>query len=228
MKRLVRLARKLNCVIVLVHHIGKAKAEDGQTREAAHRGRGASAWADAAAAIFNVEIDPSDKNRITVTCGKRKSGENYETVFKLDRETRWLTPTDEAPPKPITNKSRTLKLLTSGLTQMKTSAIEQAMAGVMSRSTVMSCLRDLVKDGYVTQPKRGWWSVKIDESEVCPVCPDPLREMDNRTTRGRNNKANESSDIQVCPVCPTPYTDPHNRTSGQALKSEAPKTTVES
>jgi len=58
---------------------------------------------------------------------------------------------------------------------MKTSAIEQAMAGAMSRSTVMSCLKGLVKDGSVTQPKRGWWSLKIDESGVCPVCPGLIK-----------------------------------------------------
>ena len=45
MKPLVRLARALNCLVVLVHHIGKAKTEEGATREHAHRGRGASAWA---------------------------------------------------------------------------------------------------------------------------------------------------------------------------------------
>jgi putative DNA primase/helicase len=176
MKRLVSLARKLNCVIVLAHHIGKAKIEGGQTREAAHRGRGASAWADAAAAVFNVEVDPNDKNRITVTCAKRKSGADYETIFKLDRETRWLTPTDETSPKPITSKSRILKLLeTSGVTQMKTSAIEKAMAGALSRSTVMSRLKELVKDGSLTQSKRGWWSLKVDESEVCPGRPGPIK-----------------------------------------------------
>jgi RecA-family ATPase len=61
MKPLVKLARRLNCLVILIHHIGKAKLEEGSTREQAHRGRGASAWGDFSTSIFNLEADAKDK-----------------------------------------------------------------------------------------------------------------------------------------------------------------------
>jgi hypothetical protein len=134
MKPLVNLACKLNCVIILVHHIGKAKSEDGQTREQAHRGRGASAWADFSISIFNLEADAKDQNHATLTCGKRKDGERYERVLRLDRETRWFMVTDEASPKPLTNDDLVLEAMhTLGRKEMQTAEFEMALTGKVKR-----------------------------------------------------------------------------------------------
>jgi hypothetical protein len=161
MKSLIQMARQLNCVVVIVHHIGKAKAEDGQTREAAHRGRGASAWADFSSAIFNLEHDQVS-GLDTLTCAKRKSGtgENYEIVMRLDRETRWFSPVNEAPPRVLSNRELVLRALGGLDTPISTAGVEQLLEGKMSERTVRNCLKALVTDGLITQPKRGFWKAR--------------------------------------------------------------------
>ena len=44
MKPLRRFARITNSAVLVSHHIGKAKLEEGVTKEALHKGRGASAF----------------------------------------------------------------------------------------------------------------------------------------------------------------------------------------
>ncbi len=178
MKPLVKLARRLNCLVLLVHHVGKAKAEEGAAREQAHRGRGASAWGDFCSSIFNLDADPHDKERVTVTCGKRKNGGDYERVLRLNRERRWFKATDETPVKPVTNDDLVLAAMErSGFTQMSTAEVEKMLAGKMARSTVMSCLKRLADLGEITSLRRGWWALP----SVCPTCPTPLECRTSRT-----------------------------------------------
>jgi RecA-family ATPase len=68
-----QLARPLNCVVVVVVHIGKSSREDGLTREPAHRARGGSAYGDRVTAIFNIDGDPQNKDRIRVSCAKKQA-----------------------------------------------------------------------------------------------------------------------------------------------------------
>jgi DNA-binding transcriptional ArsR family regulator len=191
MKTLIRLARDLNCLIVIVHHIGKAKAEEGVTREPAHRGRGASASADFASAIFNLEHSPTS-NLVTLTCAKRKtgSGENYEVAMKLDQDSRWFSLTSDAPPRPLTKREMVLSIL-SETDSLPTSGVEQILAGKMSERTVRNHLAELVKDGLVTQPKYGYWKLRSHESgsrqlgnsykslPTCLVTDNPESEVGN-------------------------------------------------
>ena len=168
MKPLVKLARALNCLIVLVHHVGKAKAEEGATREHAHRGRGASAWADFSVSIFNLDADASDQTRVTLTCGKRKNGGRYERLLKLDTETRWLRATGEQAAKPVTNDDLVLEAMQALRRRMMATAdIEKSLVGRVKHTTVMNCLKRLADSGRVSSPRRGWWSLV---SDVCPSC----------------------------------------------------------
>ncbi len=187
MKKLIRLARQLSCVVAVVHHIGKAKAEDGQTHEAAHRGRGASAWADFASAIFNLEYDQIS-DLVTLTCAKRKSGtgENYESVLRLDRETRWFSATNETAPRPISNREQVLNVLSE--TPLTTAGVEQLLAGKMSERTVRACLKDLVTDGLATQPKRGVWRATDQYLASLGKLGNAYRELPNcLTERGEDS-----------------------------------------
>lgn len=95
---MIRIARMLNCVVVLVHHIGKAKAEEGKTKEPAHRGRGASALSDFATTIFNLEADAADEDKLILACAKRKDGKNYECTMLLNRTTRWFLAIEQIHP----------------------------------------------------------------------------------------------------------------------------------
>jgi len=90
MKRLIRLARQLNVVVVFLHHIGKAKQEEGQTAQNVHRSRGGSALSGASTAIINLLPDPKADYVFTLECAKVKGEKFLDTVFQLDQETRWF------------------------------------------------------------------------------------------------------------------------------------------
>lgn len=186
MKPLVKLARRLNALIVLLHHVGKAKAEEGATREQAHRGRGASAWGDFSTSIFNLDADPNDRDRVTITCGKRKNGSNYERLLLLDRERRWFRVTEEKPAKRITNDDIVLSaIMGSGKPEISTADVEKLLARKMCRSTIMNCLARLADLGKVEKPRRGWWAL----AKVCLTCLTPLRESDQCTNCDRSEKS---------------------------------------
>jgi len=190
MKRLVKLARKLNCLVILVHHIGKAKSEEGQSREQAHRGRGASAWADFSTSIFNLEVDSKDKNMSTLTCGKRKDGEAYELMLRLDREARWLSATNDSPPRIVTNDDLVLEAMQKiGGREMQTIEIERALAGKVEPRTVRNCLKRLYDTGKIGNPKRGRWVVlAVTESQETTY-----RDFPNFLTEGGSGQTVDNS-----------------------------------
>lgn len=90
MKRLLDLAQRLNVVVIFLHHIGKAKQEEGQTATNVHRARGGSALSGNSTAIFNVLPDPQRREIITLECAKVKGEHFLDTVFQLNPETRWF------------------------------------------------------------------------------------------------------------------------------------------
>ena len=206
MKRLVRLARELNFLIIVLHHIGKARAEDGVVREAAHRGRGASAWADFPAAIFNLEASAKDRSQITVTCAKRKSGENYEIVMNLDRETRWLSSTQAAPSRPVTNDDKVLEVLRAVPNKRReTNDLERALVDtkIMSRRTLMVCLGRLVSRGVITKPRRGLYHLQDSQAYDCgiDVEPDIVIEVEEHSAgpaQAKVQSADAYKDMQNC------------------------------
>jgi putative DNA primase/helicase len=196
MKRLVKLARRLNCLIVLVHHIGKAKTEEGSTREQAHRGRGASAWADFSTSIFNLEVDTGDKNRVTLTCGKRKDGENYETVLRLDRESRCQLASTETQTKPKTNDDLVVEAMeTDGRHEIPTHAIVKALAGKVNERTVKNCLSRLADLGKIASSRRGWWSL----AEFVQIVQPPIGTCTSCTIEDDSDKPFIDSDLQENP-----------------------------
>lgn len=200
MKPLVKLARRLNCLAVLVHHVGKAKAEEGAAREQAHRGRGASAWGDFSTSIFNLDADPNDKERVTVTCAKRKNGGDYERVLRLDRERRWFRATDETPAKPVTNDDLVLEAIErSGLSQISTGAVEESLAGKVSRNTVGNCLKRLLERGKVSKVRPGWWAL----IRICPNCTSPLEGWATCANCGEGEKSPSTNDLPVKAVMPS-------------------------
>jgi hypothetical protein len=199
MKPLVKLARRLNCLVVLVHHVCKAKAEEGAAREQAHRGRGASAWGDFCSSIFNLDADPHDKERVTVTCGKRKDGGDYERVMRLDRGRRWFMATEETPARPVTNADLVLGAMEAiGPREIRTAEIVSALAGRVNRRTVMDCLNRLAGAGKIENTARGWWAVV----KVCADCATPYRDLHNCTNGGGGKKELPQMELAVRTVPP--------------------------
>jgi len=90
MKQLLNLAQRLNVAVIFLHHIGKAKQEEGQTAQNVHRARGGSALSGNSTAIFNILPDPQRREIITLECAKVKGEHFPDTVFQLNQETRWF------------------------------------------------------------------------------------------------------------------------------------------
>jgi AAA domain/DnaB-like helicase N terminal domain len=106
MKRLIHLAQRLNAVVIFLHHIGKAKQEEGQTPHNVHRSRGGSAFSGASTAIVNLLPDPKADDVITVECAKVKGEKFEDRLLKLDKAARWFKGAgagadDEAAPVPL-------------------------------------------------------------------------------------------------------------------------------
>ena len=176
MKPLIdQLARRLNCVAVIVGHIGKASREEGATREPAHKMRGGSAYGDRATTIFNIEGDPDSTDRIRVFCAKEKTGKNFEITLSLNRETRWLSPTDVATmPKPPQSEDLVLALLMRSSGEVKTAEIVAGVARQMGKRTAKLALETLAKRGLAHSTRRGYW--KAGEWAVIVDAVEPSRE----------------------------------------------------
>lgn len=172
MKPLTRLARTLNCLVVLIHHIGKAKSEEGQVKEAAHRGRGASAFGDYATSSFNLEPHAGGADCRTLTCGKRKDGgEEYSVTLRLDRITRWFALTNETPLTRIPTKREIVRAAVTRPMQKSEIMVTLKDAGVPERSIERYLSAD-IKDGLLTQPTKGFYAPT--DKHNAPEDPDSL------------------------------------------------------
>lgn len=91
------LARRLKCVIVFLHHVGKTKSEEGQTSEAAHRARGGSAYAGFAHTIINILPERDIPGRVVIESAKCKGVPFERTAMTLDQAARWFDAAGAAP-----------------------------------------------------------------------------------------------------------------------------------
>lgn len=172
LKPLLKLARKLNCVVVLVHHIGKARLEEGTTQETAHRGRGASAWADFSTSIFNLEADPKDQKVVRVFCAKQKSGDNYTVTMRLNPFTRWFSMTMDSACAPQTRYEQ-FRSQMSG-TMKRAEIIEAASTIGIPEGTAEKYLAEAERLGHCSKKERG-----VYEWQDSPACSTPYRNGGN-------------------------------------------------
>jgi hypothetical protein len=179
MTPLANLGRRLNCLVVIAHHIGKARLEEGSAREGAYRGRGASAWGASSSSVFNLDADPGDRGRVTASCAKRKDGPPYQVVFEHDYDSRWYRATGETAARTPTSSELVLEAIEgSGLAEISTGEVERLLHGKLGRSTVNASLKRLLKEGKVSSPRHGRWALL----EVCPTCLTPLEGRTSCTT----------------------------------------------
>lgn len=158
LKPLLKLARRLNCAVIMLHHIGKARSEEGQAKETVHKPRGASSFAGYAASVFVLGADDHDPNAVTLSCAKRKSGENYRHTLMLNRETRWFVSVGVVERGP-TDYDLVLWVVLGTDGEVKRCAINAALQGKVTERTITRCLARAVKRGEMISPKKGFYSV---------------------------------------------------------------------
>jgi putative DNA primase/helicase len=159
MKPLLMLARKLNCAVVIVHHIGKSKSEEGSGADKVHRPRGASVFSGYAAGVFVMTGDASDPDYVTVTCAKRKNGAPYEVPMKLDRASRWFEAVRPAARTP-SSYERVVEYVQEADAPVRLMDIASALKSRMSRDTVKRNLSEALRRGDLTSTGRGLYAAK--------------------------------------------------------------------
>jgi hypothetical protein len=174
LKPLLAMARKLNCLIIIAHHVGKAKLEGGEASERVHRGRGASAFAQYAGAIFEIQPDSSDKDAVKLYCSKRKNGEPYEVVLKLNREDRWFSCLTQLQRTP-TNYELVVEYVTKQDQPVKTAQVQAGLSDKVSRSTVTRHLDSAVQRGDLEKLARGEYAAPDEKAQkLTPISDEPL------------------------------------------------------
>jgi hypothetical protein len=147
MHPLKRFAKLTNTGVLTAHHIGKAKLENGETKEGIHRGRGASAFADKSRTIFNLDKDGDE--RVILSCPKLKGEKFADTIFKYDKDRRLFERQGET--FVVSNYETLLDLFADGA-KLKRKEIDEQLDGEMSEATITRNLKtarergDLIKE----------------------------------------------------------------------------------
>ena len=150
MRPLRHLAKDCNAALIAAHHIS-GKNEDGATREAAHKGRGASSFGDLSRVVFNLERD-SVKDAVVLSCAKIKGKKFTDTILKLDAEIRWFTVEGES--RKVTNYELLLEMFDDHKPHSTKDAIAE-MDGVLSERSVKTMLNDAVRRGDLEKTGHG-------------------------------------------------------------------------
>ena len=153
LKPMVRLAHDTDAAILMAHHIGKGKSEDGKSNEKAYRARGASSFGGYAALVLNLSQEPNKQAHKVLSLAKSKGAQFDDVMLNLDQQTRWFTVTNEPVKQTLTSYDWVVRLFRDGKTRT-TKEVEKALPK-MPRATVARCLSEAVNNGDLTKPKRG-------------------------------------------------------------------------
>jgi hypothetical protein len=224
MRPLRGLAKDCGAALIAAHHIGKAKSEEGQTREASHKGRGASSFADMSRLVLNLERDGVN-DTVILSCPKVKGQKFNDTVLRLDLEKRWFEITGER--KEPSNFELLLDVFSDGLPHER-AELDLELDGLMSKQTVTRLLSEAVKRGNLKKLGHG----KYQNAQMLTPLRDEhlsisdkqltINDLDGLTQNGNkhlqpsdeteknclNCDARVSSYLVVCPNCdesPAPF-----------------------
>jgi hypothetical protein len=160
MRPLKQLAKDVGAAVIATHHIGKPKAEEGQTKEASFRGRGASSFADMARLVLNLEKDSVDQT-VTLVCAKVKGAKFTDLKLKLNLESRWFESQGEC--REVTNYSLLIEMFADGR-EYSTKDVVSEFDGVMSVRNTKSYLNKAVENKELKKVRHGIYQKVFDWS----------------------------------------------------------------
>lgn len=169
LKPLIRMARETQAAILAAHHVGKGSSEDGRSKEAAYRGRGASAFGTFPSLVLDLVADSSDRARVTVSLAKCKGRKFEDFNLQLNKETRWFTITDQPVITARTSEDLVFEFLSDGVIRRR-AEIDEGLKGRVAESTITFCIKRLVANGKVTQLRRGEYQL-ASASEMLTLLP---------------------------------------------------------
>jgi AAA domain-containing protein len=155
MSPLKSLAKEVNAAVLLTHHIGKPRSEEGNIRSHAYSGRGASNFGGLArsVAVLNAP-DRSDKGHVVLSMQKAKGYRLKDVTLHLADKSRWFTVTGETP---LEAPSCLNDVVTFVTRPTRTSEIVDALKGKHKKRTVEDALRKAVERGKLKASGRGWY-----------------------------------------------------------------------
>jgi hypothetical protein len=165
MKKLTALALRLNCVIIFLHHVGKAKQEEGQTAQPVHRARGASAYAGFSHAIWGLLPQTSDPTLCILECAKVKGEKFVDRTMKLDPVTRWFANLGEAE-KPKSAYEQVIGVFNGK--PLKRADVQNLLPKI-AKTTLTECLKKAIETGELINPSYGFY-----QKPDLPDLPDPI------------------------------------------------------
>jgi hypothetical protein len=189
MHPLKRFAKLTNAGVLTAHHIGKAKLENGETKEGIHRGRGASAFADKSRTIFNLDKDGDE--RVILSCPKLKGEKFADTIFKYDKDRRLFERQG------ITSIVSNYEILLDAFESdkgYKRKDIDEILEGEMSKATITRNLKTAIERGDLTR-LRGVYSKNAQM--LTPYSDEHLSINGNGTAETKNNLPEK----EMCPTC---------------------------
>lgn len=160
---LQHLARKSEAAILVTHHNGKPRSEEGATPDKMYAGRGASSSAGAARAVWTLERDKVT-NVTTLTRAKAKGYAEEDFKLQLDAS-RWFREL-----KAVVSKSTYDLLREKVTTEMTAKEIKLVMADVAKARQVESLLAQAISNGHLVRGKRGDYRPFTLET-VAPALP---------------------------------------------------------
>lgn len=165
MQPLKMLAKEANGAVLLAHHIGKPKSEEGSTSVHACKGRGASNFGGLARSVVVLVGDKADERRVVLSVPKAKGYRLPKTVMRLDNDARWFRVTNEQPPDETTCLQAVATFVTR---RMKTAEIVEGLKGWYSRSAVEEALKEAASRGQLRKPKHGWYEPRETTQTTFP------------------------------------------------------------
>ena len=180
MQPLKALAREANGALLLAHHIGKPKGEEGSTATHAYKGSGASNFGCLARSVVTMAApNRSDAERVVVALPKAKGYRMKDVVLNLDPKTRWFTVADEKPPETPNCLRDVVELVKR---EMRTGEIVEALSGKYSKRTVEEALKEAVNRPSLKRLRQGLYA-PLDSAESASTNGDcGIAEVDVGTT----------------------------------------------
>ncbi|HEX8734998.1 MAG TPA: AAA family ATPase [Pyrinomonadaceae bacterium] len=146
------LAKDCNAGVIASHHIGKGKAEEGQTKEASHKGRGASSFADMSRLVLNLEKE-SVENRVILSCAKIKGQKFDSAILELDTNSRWFI-AKGAKQEP-SNYGLVIEMFADG-NEYSTKQCVEDFNGIIPERTLKRLLNEAVTNGDLKKVSHGF------------------------------------------------------------------------
>lgn len=155
MSPLKALAKEVNAAVLLAHHIGKPRSEEGNIRSHAYSGRGASNFGALARSVAVLTApDRADKAHVVLSMQKSKGYRLKDVSMRLDDYARWFRVTGAASQEMPSCLNDVVALVTR---RTRTRDIVKAFEGKHQKRTVEDALRKAVKRGKLKASGRGWY-----------------------------------------------------------------------